>query len=201
MSGTLSERFDDALLYASRLHRGQVRKGTAVPYLAHLLAVAALVLDHGGDEDEAIAALLHDAVEDQGGPPVLAEIERRFGPRAAAIVAGCTDADGTPRPPWRARKDACLAHLRTAPAPVILVSAADKLHNAQAILADYRRLGEPLWDRFSGGRRGVLWYYRALVAAYRETGHAGALVVELDRVVSRIERLAQGGPHEPTATA
>ena len=190
MPGTLSERFDDALLYASRLHRGQVRKGTTVPYLAHLLAVAALVLDHGGDEEEAIAALLHDAVEDQGGAPVLAEIERRFGPRVAGIVAGCADLDVSPQ---RA--------LRTAPAPVILVSAAAKLDDARAILADYCRLGEPLWDRFSGGRRAVLRRYRELAVAYRETGHAGAVVAELDRVVARIEELAQAGPHEPTATA
>src|SRR5262249_41201230 len=140
---SLSSRFREALVFAAELHRDQVRKGTTVPYVAHLLGVAGIVLEHGADEDEAIAALLHDAVEDQGGPPTREAIRRRFGERVAAIVDGCTDADKTPPPPWRARKEACVAHVRHASPSVLLVSAADKLHNSRAILNDYRLDGEP----------------------------------------------------------
>jgi GTP pyrophosphokinase len=185
----LSDCFEEALTLAVRLHASQVRKGTAVPYIAHLLAVASLVLEQGADEDEVIAALLHDAVEDQGGEATLEEIRRRFGDRVAEIVDGCTDARTTPKPPWRGRKEAYLAHLSQAPAAVRLVSTADKLHNARTILADYRTLGEALWERFNGGREGTLWYYRSLVEAFRATGPS-PLVEELDRVVLEIERLA-----------
>jgi len=188
----LGERFDEALQYASRLHQRQRRKGTEVPYLAHLMSVAALVLEHGGDEDMAVAALLHDAVEDQGGKPVLEEIRRRFGERVAGIVAGCTDADTLPKPPWRQRKQEYIAHVRHAPADVRLVSAADKLHNARTVLADYRRHGEALWGRFRGGREGTLWYYRALVETFRQAGN-NPLVEELERVVSELETLAEKG--------
>ncbi|MCX7168598.1 MAG: HD domain-containing protein [Rhodocyclales bacterium] len=135
---TLTARFSEALTLAHHLHGGQVRKGTAVPYVAHVLAVAGIALEHGADEDEAIAALLHDAVEDCGGAPVLADIRHRFGDRVADIVSACSDTDVTPKPPWQARKEAYLAHLKDAPASVRLVSAADKLHNARTILADYR---------------------------------------------------------------
>lgn len=184
----LSDRFSDALTYAVSLHARQRRKGSGVPYIAHLLAVAGIVLDHGGDEAAAIAALLHDAVEDQGGAPTRAEIARRFGEPIALIVDGCTDAEVIPKPPWRARKEQYIAHLGRASAAVLLVSAADKLHNARSILADYRQLGEALWSRFTGGRAGTLWYYRALITAYRAHG-SSPLVDELDRVVSEIERL------------
>ncbi|MBI5830235.1 MAG: bifunctional (p)ppGpp synthetase/guanosine-3',5'-bis(diphosphate) 3'-pyrophosphohydrolase, partial [Chloroflexi bacterium] len=140
--------------------------------------------------DEAIAALLHDAVEDQGGPVVRDEIRRRFGDNVAAIVDGCTDTDATPKPPWRARKEAYIAHIRTASPSVQLVSAADKLHNARAILLDYRQMGDSLWERFHGGREGTLWYYRAIVTAFREAGAGPArLVDELERVVADLERL------------
>jgi GTP pyrophosphokinase len=185
----LSPRFDDALVFATRLHAEQVRKDTAIPYVSHLLSVAALVLEHGGTEDEAIAALLHDAVEDQGGRPTLEAIRERFGPAVAAIVDGCTDSETTPKPPWRARKEAYLAHLAGASRSVRLVSASDKLHNARCILADYRSLGEALWTRFTGGREGTLWYYRALVEAFRGAGGAPPLP-ELERVVGEIERLS-----------
>ncbi len=194
---TLSPRFEDALVFAARLHAAQTRKGSGTPYIAHLLSVAALVLEQGGDEDLAIAALLHDAIEDQGGAATREAIRARFGDRVTAVVDGCTDADTQPKPPWRARKEAYLAHLPAAPPEVRLVSAADKLHNARAILADYRRMGDDLWPRFQGGKAGTLWYYRALVTVYR---HAGStpLVEELDRTVTELERLvaAQAGDDE-----
>jgi (p)ppGpp synthase/HD superfamily hydrolase len=186
----LSPRFEEALAWAARLHARQERKGSGIPYVAHLLGVASIALDHGADEEEAIAALLHDAVEDQGGAPTLAEIRRRFGDRVAGIVLGCTDTDATPKPPWRARKEAYVAHVRHASPSVRLVSASDKLHNARTVLADFRTCGEELWGRFTGGREGTLWYYRALVDAYSAAGRT-PLVEELDRVVSEIEGLAQ----------
>lgn len=185
----LSSRFDDALVFASRLHATQVRKGTGVPYVAHLLAVAGLVLEQGGDEDTAIAALLHDAIEDQGGAATREAIRARFGDWVTAIVDGCTDAETIPKPPWRARKEAYLAHLPAATGEVRLVSAADKLHNARTILADYRQRGEAVWERFNGGRAGTLWYYRALVSAFRSV-EVTPLVEELDRTVTELERLA-----------
>ena len=188
----LSERFEEALVWASQLHRSQRRKGTPVPYVAHLLGVTSIVLQYGGDEDEAIAALLHDAVEDQGGEPVLREIERRFGGSVAAIVAGCTDTMTQPKPPWRERKEAYLAHLPHASASVRRVSAADKLHNVRAIIADYRLLGEDLWSRFTGGRDGTLWYYLALVEAFRTAG-TDPLIEELARTVAEMECLAAQG--------
>ena len=185
----LTHRFEEALTYAAQLHASQTRKGTSIPYVAHLLSVTALVLEDGGSEDEAIAGLLHDAVEDQGGAATREEIRRRFGDEVTRIVDGCTDTDVMPKPPWQARKEVYIAHLHDAPPEVLRVSAADKLHNARAILADLRCHGDTLWTRFSGGRDGTLWYYRALVAAYRQRG-ASPLVEELDRVVSEIERLA-----------
>jgi (p)ppGpp synthase/HD superfamily hydrolase len=150
-------RFEAALTYAAHLHRDQTRKGTDIPYVGHLLGVASLVIEDGGSEDEAIAGLLHDAVEDQGGAPRLEDIRTRFGEGVAAIVAGCTDAHTIPKLPWRQRKEAYLAHLREATADVLRVSAADNLYNARAILEDYRALGEALWPRFSEGRDEILW--------------------------------------------
>ncbi|MEB3335861.1 MAG: HD domain-containing protein [Leptolyngbyaceae bacterium] len=184
----LTSRFEQALAFASQLHREQVRKGTTIPYISHLMAVSSLVLEQGGNEDEAIAALLHDAVEDQGGLPILTEIRDRFGDQVAAIVAGCTDTDVVPKPPWKERKEAYINHIIDASPSVRLVSAADKLHNARSILADYRQLQDELWSRFKGGREGTLWYYRALVEAFRATGST-PLIEELDRTVSELEGL------------
>lgn len=177
------------MVYACRLHARQYRKGSRIPYFSHLLAVASLVLEHGGGEDEAIAALLHDAVEDQGGTPILAEIEARFGAPVASIVQGCTDAVTIPKPPWRERKERYIARLAHEPPQVRLVSAADKLHNARSIVSDYRCLGEALWDRFHGGRDGTLWYYQAVSTVLVDRGPA-ALALELARVVQEMERLA-----------
>ncbi len=186
----LTRRYNEAFEMAARLHAKQFRKGTTIPYLSHLLAVSGLVLEQGGSEDEAIAALLHDAVEDQGGQPVLTEIKRVFGAEVADIVEGCSDTDVLPKPPWRERKVAYITHVAAAPAPVRLVSAADKLHNARAILADYRALGDELWPRFNAGQTEILWYYRALVAAFRQAGpEANPLVDELDRTVEELAGL------------
>lgn len=185
----LSPRFQQALVLANRLHARQKRKGTDIPYIAHLMTVAGLVLEAGGDEDMAIGALLHDAVEDQGGKPTLRMIRQRFGKRAADIVAGCTDSDTDPKPPWRERKEGYIAHLRHASAEVRLVSAADKLHNARAVLSDYRHLGEELWPRFAGRRDGTLWYYRTLVETFRAAG-SNPVVDELARVVAELEHWA-----------
>jgi (p)ppGpp synthase/HD superfamily hydrolase len=186
-------RFEEALAFAARLHANQTRKGGAVPYVAHLLGVTAIALEHGAGEDAAIAALLHDAVEDQGGAATRDEIRRRFGDAVTAIVDGCTDsdaADPAQKEPWRTRKEGYLQHLRTAPADVRLVSAADKLHNARSILADLRQRGPEVWNIFKGGKDGSLWYYRTLVEVFRATATVPALTDELARTVAEIERLA-----------
>lgn len=186
---TLSPRFDVALVFASQLHRDQARKETFIPYISHLLAVTAIVLEHGGSEDEAIAALLHDAVEDQGGAAAYEVIRNEFGENVATTVAGCSDADTIPKPPWRERKEAYVAHIASASPSVRLVSAADKLHNARALLADYRQESEKLWGRFNGGRAGTLWYYRTLANAFQNT-ESTPLTEELDRVVTELESVA-----------
>jgi GTP pyrophosphokinase len=183
----LGARFEKAMTYAFHTHARQLRKGTGVPYVAHLLGVAALVLEDGGGEDEVIAALLHDAVEDQGGQERLLDIERHFGKDVAKIVAACSDADITPKPPWRQRKEAYLEHLATAPPEVLRVSLADKLYNARAIVFDYRRLGEKLWVRFDP-TSDQLWYYRSLLDVYRRVSDS-SLVDELGRVVGELEGL------------
>jgi len=189
----LSQRFEDALVYSARLHAKQIRKGTTIPYVSHLLGVAGIVLEHGGNEVETIAALLHDAVEDQGGADTREEIRRRFGDAVVSIVDGCTDAEVIPKPPWKERKEQYIARLSHASPSILLVSAADKLHNARAILGDYRALGENLWDRFNGGKEGTLWYYKSLVDAFKQAAAGTALaplIEELERVVGEIEELS-----------
>ena len=183
------EKFEKALICASRLHKDQVRKGTNTPYITHLLAVASIVGENGGTEDEVVAALLHDAPEDQGGEATLEDIRVRFGDNVATIVEGCTDTYEHPKPPWRERKGRYLAHLASVPGSVRLVASADKLHNARAVLSDYRVLGEDLWERFNGEKEGTLWYYRAIVDTLPD---GRPVVEELDRVVSDLERLARG---------
>jgi (p)ppGpp synthase/HD superfamily hydrolase len=193
LSRTLTLRFEHALEYAVRKHRNQRRKGTRIPYVAHLLGVASIALSYGADEDEAIAALLHDAVEDQGGRRTREEISKNFGEAVAAIVDGCTDADRFPKPPWRKRKEAYIEHMKVAQASVLLVSGADKLDNARAILMDYREISDKVWSRFKGRREGTLWYYREMVKALRSAKHAAAdkrlspLFDELARVVSELD--------------
>ena len=158
----LGPRFRRALRFAADKHSGQTRKGSTIPYVAHLIGVASLVLEAGGDEDLAIAALLHDVVEDCGGRPMLKQVERRFGKRVAKIVDGCTDAYIEPKPPWKERKDNYIQRLTKENADTCLVSAADKLNNIRSIISDYREIGESVWSRFNGGREGTLWYYRTL---------------------------------------
>lgn len=186
----LTGRFRKALLFAIDLHATQLRKGTEVPYAAHLLGVCSLVLEYGGGEEEAVAALLHDAVEDQGGAEVLDRIRDLFGEPVARIVAACTDPakEGGPTS-WKTRKEAYIVHLTRAGPPALLVSCCDKLHNARAILRDLRSCGPSVWDRFKGGREGTLWYYRALVDSYLKTGPADT-AGELERTVREIEILA-----------
>lgn len=184
----LGPRFHDALEYALQLHQNQQRKVSGIPYFAHLMSACAITLEYGGDEDAAIAALLHDGPEDQGGVETLNDIRERFGDAVADAVASCSDTFETPKPAWRPRKEAYIKHLAEAGERARLVSAADKLHNARSMLQDYRQVGEQLWARFNAGRDEVLWYHHALVAAFRSAG-GGAVVDELDRVISEIETL------------
>lgn len=188
----LTTRFVEALAFATVRHAPQRRKGTDIPYIAHLLGVCSLVLEHGGDEDAACAALLHDVIED--GHATLAELRSLFGTTVAAIVEGCSDTTVLPKPPWRERKQHYLEHLRAATPATLLVSGCDKLHNARAILADYRAVGDALWGRFNreaGGAEGQLWYYRALVEAFRPR-LPPALLAQLDEVVTALERAVRG---------
>src|SRR5882762_1940081 len=146
----LTSRYDEAFRYAHELHGTQKRKGTSIPYISHLMIVSALVIENGGTEDQAIGALLHDAAEDQGGTPTLDEVRKRFGDVVAEIVSDCTDSWNECKPDWRPRKEAYLAVLPAKPPRSLLVSLADKTHNAEAILYDYRVLGDALWSRFKG---------------------------------------------------
>lgn len=188
-----SSRFVKALGYASQLHGKQIRKRTERPYVGHLLSVTSIVIEYGGDEEMAIAALLHDAVEDQGGAPRLREIRKKFGKHVAHIVDGCTDSYEKPKPPWLERKRAYIERVGKETADVRLVSAADKLSNARETLHDFRVHGEAVFERFAGKKDGTLWYYRALVEAFRGAG-SNPLVEELDRVVSELESLAEECP-------
>ncbi len=183
----LGIRLQQAFRYASEKHAGQARKQTAVPYLSHLMAVASLVLEAGGDEDLAIAALLHDVVEDCGGRPRLREIRKQFGARVARIVEGCTDSFGEPKPEWIERKKDYLREVKHADAETRLVSASDKLHNVRTILADYREHGEAIWPRFSGKKEGTLWYYRALSDEYQRRTR-NRITNELAMAVAQLEQ-------------
>jgi (p)ppGpp synthase/HD superfamily hydrolase len=183
----LTARFADAVAFAMTAHGDQTRKGTDVPYLSHLLAVASLVLEAGGDEDMAIAGLLHDTIEDTA--VTSADIESRFGSRVASIVEGCTDTDETPKPPWRPRKERYLAHLRSpaTPAEVLVVSRADKLHNARTMLVDYRALGDGFWSRFNAGVEDQRWYLSSLVDIFTER-LPGPMTDELRRARDELAR-------------
>jgi (p)ppGpp synthase/HD superfamily hydrolase len=182
-----SERLDQALGLAAEAFRTHVRKGSGVPYLAHLLAVASSVADHGGDEEQIIAALLHDYLEDVDGAS-RDMLEARFGERVAELVLGLSDSTTHPKPPWEERKQTYLARLAGESADLKLISAADKLHNATAILRDHRAVGEVVWDRFSASREQTLWYYREVVVALGQ-GWSHPLLDELSVVVERMQGL------------
>ncbi len=184
---SLTTRFDEAFSYAHEAHNAQMRKNTTVPYLAHLMGVASIVLDDGGSEDEAMAALLHDAAEDAGGRARLDDIRQRFGDAVAQIVEDCTDSWSQPKEPWAERKRQYVEHARSLAPASLRVSAADKVHNAYAILRDLRNVGDDVWTRFNASPDDVLAYYQGLVRAYREAG-GGRLVDELERIVRGIER-------------
>jgi (p)ppGpp synthase/HD superfamily hydrolase len=184
----LSRRFQEAFLFAYRLHQNQERKESKVPYIAHLMGVSGLVMEYGGNEDEAIAGLLHDAAEDQGGSAVLVEIQRNFGETVTAIVRGCSDWLDGPRPPWKRRKEAYLIHLKGAKEDVQLVSACDKLYNARTVLSDLRRMGDDVWSRFSGGKAGLMWYFESLTRVF---SIRNPVVDELARVVRELKSVAQ----------
>jgi (p)ppGpp synthase/HD superfamily hydrolase len=188
----LTDKFDRALLYATYVHGGQVRKGTSIPYVAHLLAVTATVLEYGGDEDLAIAALLHDSAEDQGGKARLEDVANRFGPRVAKVVAACSDslantAGGEQKEDTKKRKSRYLSHLRKADEDTLRVSLADKVHNARAILRDLRKsdVGKKIWDRFSQPKEQTLWYYAELANTFR-TALPGQLTDELHSIVEKL---------------
>jgi len=184
---TLTDKFTQALTYSVKKHQKQLRKGTDTPYVSHLLAVAGLVLEYGGDEEEAIAALLHDAPEDQQVP--IEEISDLFGSRVAGIVAECSDTFEKPKPPWRERKEKYIENIPRTSQSATLVSLADKLHNSRTLLMDYRLVGEDLWDRFNGKKEGTLWYYRSMVEAFRKIT-ANPMLDEFDRVVTELENLS-----------
>jgi (p)ppGpp synthase/HD superfamily hydrolase len=187
----LGPRFLRAFEFAAEKHKNQTRKASTIPYIAHLIGVASLVLEAGGDEDLAIAALLHDVVEDCGGAPMLQEVRRKFGARVAKVVDGCTDADTEPKPPWRERKEKYIQHLKKADVDTRLVSAADKLNNVRSILSDYRAIGESVWSRFNGGREGTLWYYRTLRDQFLRYKR-NRITRELELAVGELEALAAG---------
>ena len=184
-----THRFDHAVLYAIELHRTQLRKATTTPYVTHLFAVCSLVLEDGGTEDEAIAALLHDGPEDQGGEAVLNDVRARFGDEVASTVAGLTEpmpAPGEEKAPWRERKEAYLRHLREASASVLRVSLADKLHNARSILVDLRADGEAVWERFNAGRPDQAWYYRELSSVFERRLPGSQNLPEFRQVVGEL---------------
>jgi len=184
----LGPRFTQAFLLAYHKHMGQARKASRIPYITHLMGVASLVLEAGGDEDLAIAALLHDVVEDCGGRPMLKQVRTLFGKRVAGIVDGCTDAYTLPKPPWRKRKENYIRRLKKESTDTRLVSAADKLNNIRSIVSDYRALGESVWSRFNGGRDGTIWYYRTLRDEFLRK-KKNRITVDFDLAVKELERL------------
>lgn len=188
-----SPRFRLAFNYAATLHAADVRKGSEIPYISHLLDVCAIVMRYGGNEDAVIAALLHDAAEDHGGKPRLADIRRNFGKAVAAIVRECTDSTETLKEPWEGRKRDYLRHLQKASRGGLLVSAADKLSNTRAILADFHVIGDEVFKRFKRPKRRTLWYYNALCEVF--SSHLrGDLPKELRRTVAELNRVTKFKP-------
>jgi (p)ppGpp synthase/HD superfamily hydrolase len=181
----ITERFDQALLLCASLHRHQLRKDGRTPYIAHLLTVAALVLEDGGSEDEAIAALLHDSVEDQGGLETREKIRRDFGENVAEIVAGCTESETFPKPSWQERKSRYLQQIRTGSKAVQRVSLADKLHNARCLLLQLKQEGKAVWQQFHGGKSSTLKFYQSLLSSYQIEG---IMKQEFEEIISQLEK-------------
>ncbi len=177
----LGSRFTDALCLAAELHKSQSRKASGVPYVSHVLAVASIVIEFGGNEDEVIAALLHDAAEDCGGEQTLARIRHDFGTNVADIVLGCSDTTTIPKPPWRTRKEAYLRHLEAANPSIQLVAIADKLHNLKTTIREYALQGDDFWRHFRSGRAGMLWYFEELVRIFRTSSVPRLLFLELEQ--------------------
>lgn len=188
-STTIAEKFELALVYATRLHAKQIRKVDGTPYIAHLLSVAALILEAGGNETEAIAGLLHDSLEDQGGPQTQVEISQQFGAEVLEIIKGCTESEELPKPPWMERKQRYLYQLQNASPSVRLVSLADKLHNARSLLASLHQHGEEVWTYFPVGKESSLWFYQALLPIYRTTNH-NSMVQEFERVLFELQSIS-----------
>ena len=181
----LTSNFEQALIYATQLHANQIRKVDKIPYISHLMSVSALILEAGGTEDEAIAGLLHDAVEDQGGKATREEIRQKFGETVVEIVDGCTETDITPKPPWKERKIQYIENIRNGSDSVKLVSLADKLHNARSLLIGYQNQGDKLWDYFSGSKENKLWFYGELLKIYQQ-GNVNFMTVELERILAEL---------------
>jgi (p)ppGpp synthase/HD superfamily hydrolase len=191
----LTSRFDDAVTFARFIHIAQSNKGTTIPYLAHVMGVASIVLEMEGTEDEAIAALLHDTIEDGGGVAIEIAIRAQFGDEVARIVRACTDTEEKPKPPWRKRKQDYLDSIPHKQPDELMVSLADKVHNSRRVLDDYRAIGDEIWPRFKEGRDGQLWYYDALVAAFEARANdlcpaAARRVEELSRTVAELKGAA-----------
>jgi (p)ppGpp synthase/HD superfamily hydrolase len=182
----LGDRLAEAAGYAIELHARQPRKGTSIPYVTHLFTVCSLALEDGGDEDEAIAGLLHDAAEDQGGQATLDEIGRRFGPVVEMLVDGLTDTLEDPKPDWRPRKEAYLQRLPGEPESVLRVSIADKLHNIRSIAIDVQNNGEAAWQRFNAGRDGQAWLHRSLLAIFATSLSGSRNLPEYRRLVQTV---------------
>ena len=193
--------FEEALVYAACLHAGQTRKGSDTPYIAHLLSVAALVLEFGGSQEQVIAGLLHDAIEDQahGFPDRLRrEIQSRFGDEVLRIVEACTDTDEDPKPAWKLRKERYIERLRQEDSSAALVAIADKLHNARTMLADYRVLGDELWSRFNAPRDQQVWYLRSVAESVGDRVPR-VMLAELEEIVARLQGPADERQHVPGA--
>ena len=193
-NGKLSNKYKEALDFTFELHQNQTRKGVDIPYMTHLMSVSSLILENGGDEEQAIAGLLHDSIEDQsqnfgGADKLRMELERRFGKRVLDMVEACTDADTIPKPPWRARKEQYIASIAHKSQDALLVSLADKCHNSKTILNDYKILGDAVFDRFTAKKDGTLWYYRSLATEFSKTINS-PLVADLDATVTELERLS-----------
>jgi (p)ppGpp synthase/HD superfamily hydrolase len=198
MGSAISPKFLEALGYSFDIHKAQLRKGTKIPYIAHLLAVCAIVIEYGGEEEHAIAALLHDAAEDGGGEAVLCEIELRFGRRVAGIVKACSDSiteNESDKPDWKLRKEFYLSSIREKHYDALIVSLADKIHNSRSIANDLRVIGEAVWERFKGGREGTLWYYKLLLnrfeARIRTSESLYPMIQEFKRGVADLQLMAQ----------